>query len=48
MKFEDIMLNEIRESAEDKYNMILLIRGSTVVKFIAESRMVVARGWRAE
>ena len=43
MELEGIMLSEISQS-QDKYCMISLICGTTVVKFIeAESRMVVGQ-----
>ena len=50
MNLEGIMLSEISQTEKDKYYMISLIRGiffEKVQLIATESRMVVAKGWRA-
>ena len=50
MHLEGIMLSDISQTEKDKYYMISLIRGiffEKVQLIATESRMVVAKGWRA-
>lgn len=43
------MLSETDQSQKDKYDMIMPIGGTKVVKVIeTESRMVITRGWGRE
>ena len=45
MNPEEIMLNEISQSQQDKYCMIPFIRGIKSSEIHSNSRMMVARGW---